>query len=94
MKKSLCLLFILFIILSCEKKEFTSFKSYYQGLEKAKKENKPIFIHFTGFGCVGYNEFENDLIKNREILKNLCNNYISIELYVDDMRWVSLAGHF
>lgn len=48
------------------------------------KSKKPIFLHFTCYGCVGYNELYNDLITSREILNILNEEFVTIELYIDD----------
>ena len=61
-------------------------KNYLKGLELSAKTNKPIFIHFTCFGCFGYNEFEYDLITSKEIQETLNEEFITIQLYVDDKR--------
>lgn len=82
--RSLLLLSLMITVLGCEKPTFTPYESYPMGLAKALEENKPIFIHFTCFGCVGNNEFYNDLIVDQAVEEKLINDYITIELYTDD----------
>ena len=56
-------------------------QNYLKGLELSAKMNKPIFLHFTGFACMAYNEFEKDLITSKEILKTLNDEFITCLLY-------------
>jgi thiol:disulfide interchange protein DsbD len=62
----------------------TGFFDYKEGLEYAKKVNKPIFIDFTGHGCVNCREMEENVWSNPQVLKRLQNDYVVIALYVDD----------
>jgi thiol:disulfide interchange protein DsbD len=57
---------------------------YKQALECAKKLNKPIFIDFTGHGCVNCREMEANVWSDPQVLKKLRENYIVTALYVDD----------
>jgi thiol:disulfide interchange protein DsbD len=60
------------------------FFDYKQGLAYAKKVNKPIFIDFTGHGCVNCREMEARVWSNPQVLNTLANEYVVIALYVDD----------
>ncbi len=62
----------------------TGYFDYQQGLECAKAEKKPIFIDFTGHGCVNCREMEASVWSNPKVLKLLREKYIIIALYVDD----------
>jgi len=57
---------------------------YDQALKCAKEQNKPLFIDFTGHGCVNCREMEARVWSNTEVLKRLKNNFIVVSLYVDD----------
>jgi thiol:disulfide interchange protein len=57
---------------------------YKQALACSKKLNKPIFIDFTGHGCVNCREMEARVWAAPEVLKRLRENYIVTALYVDD----------
>jgi thiol:disulfide interchange protein DsbD len=57
---------------------------YEQGLACAKKLNKPIYIDFTGHGCVNCREMEANVWSDPKVLQMLKNDYIVISLYVDD----------
>jgi len=55
-----------------------------QGLACAKAQNKPIFIDFTGHGCVNCREMEANVWSDARVQKILREDYIIIALYVDD----------
>jgi thiol:disulfide interchange protein DsbD len=57
-----------------------------QALACAKEQNKPIFIDFTGHGCVNCREMEANVWSDPKVLKVLRNEYIVVALYVDDKR--------
>ncbi len=57
---------------------------YEQGLECAKKLDKPIYVDFTGHGCVNCREMEANVWSDPRVLKLLKEEYIVISLYVDD----------
>lgn len=60
------------------------FFDYKEGMAYAKKENKPVFIDFTGHGCVNCREMEARVWADNEVLKRLRDKYVVIALYVDD----------
>lgn len=57
---------------------------YEQALKCAKKKNKPIFIDFTGHGCVNCREMESAVWSDPKVLKRLRGDYVIAALYVDD----------
>ncbi len=57
---------------------------YEQALACAKALNKPIFIDFTGHGCVNCREMEARVWSEPEVLKRLNNDFVMLALYVDD----------
>ncbi|APU70114.1 Cytochrome c-type biogenesis protein DsbD, protein-disulfide reductase [Christiangramia flava JLT2011] len=57
---------------------------YDQALECAQKQNKPIFIDFTGHGCVNCREMEATVWSDPRVLKRLKNDYVVVALYVDE----------
>ncbi len=57
---------------------------YEQALACAKKQNKPIFIDFTGHGCVNCREMEARVWSDPAVLARLKEQFIVIALYVDD----------
>lgn len=78
----------------CEKPKYSDFlhlphglKGYFdydQALQCAKKQNKPIFIDFTGHGCVNCRQMEANVWSDARVLKKLSENFIITALYVDD----------
>ena len=60
------------------------FYDYEQALECSKKQNKPVFVDFTGHGCVNCREMEANVWSDPEVLKMLRNDFIVVALYVDD----------
>lgn len=60
----------------------------YFDLEQAKRcaaeQGKPIFIDFTGHGCVNCREMEANVWSHPEVLRRLQENYVIAALYVDD----------
>jgi len=57
---------------------------YRQALECARKQNKPLFIDFTGHGCTNCREMEAVVWSEPEVLKRLKNDFVVVALYVDD----------
>lgn len=55
-----------------------------QALACAKEQNKPIFIDFTGHGCVNCREMEQRVWSDPAVLKRLSENFVLVALYVDD----------
>ena len=59
---------------------------YQQGIAAAKKLNKPVFIDFTGHGCVNCRQMEATVWSDPRVLKILKDDYVIIALYVDDKK--------
>ena len=57
--------------------------------EYAAKQDKPIFIDFTGHGCVNCREMEARVWSDERVLDHLRNNYVVTALYVDDKKVVA-----
>lgn len=57
---------------------------YEQGLACARAQNKPLFIDFTGHGCVNCREMEATVWSDARVLDRLKNNFVVVALYVDD----------
>lgn len=60
----------------------------YFDIEEAKAEaersNKPLFIDFTGHGCVNCREMEARVWSNKEVQRILREKYVVVALYTDD----------
>jgi thiol:disulfide interchange protein DsbD len=59
---------------------------YEEALACAKSLKKPVFIDFTGHGCVNCRKMEEKVWSNPEVLKILKNDYVVVSLYVDDKK--------
>jgi len=59
---------------------------YEEALACAKAQKKPLFIDFTGHGCVNCRKMEEKVWSNPEVLKILKNDYVVVSLYVDDKK--------
>jgi thiol:disulfide interchange protein len=57
---------------------------YDQALACAREQNKPLFIDFTGHGCVNCREMEANVWSDPEVLKRLKEDFVVVALYVDD----------
>ncbi len=57
---------------------------YEQAIRVAQKINKPVFVDFTGHGCVNCREMEANVWSDPRVLKMLKNDYVVVALYVDD----------
>jgi len=64
--------------------QLNGFYDYKEALAYSKKVNKPIFIDFTGHGCVNCREMEANVWSDPTVLKRLQENYVMLALYVDD----------
>lgn len=60
------------------------FFDYCQALEYSKIVNKPVFIDFTGHGCVNCRKMEANVWSNPEVLKLLNDDYVVVALYADE----------
>lgn len=57
---------------------------YKQAVACAKAKNLPLFIDFTGHGCVNCRKMEANVWSDPQVLKRLKENYVVVALYVDD----------
>lgn len=64
----------------------------------AARVGKPLFIDFTGHGCVNCREMESRVWSDPEVLEILRNDYVIVALYSDDKKqlpeneWVTTDG--
>ena len=61
------------------------FNDYDEGLAYARQTGKPVIIDFTGYGCVNCRKMEAFVLANDSV-KSRLQNYVFIELFVDDKR--------
>lgn len=55
-----------------------------EAMAESKRVNKPIFIDFTGHGCVNCREMEARVWSDPAVLRRLQNDFVIVALYVDD----------
>ena len=62
------------------------YHDYDEGLAVAKRENKPILLDFTGYGCVNCRRMEDNVWSEKDINDIITGEYVLISLYVDDRK--------
>ena len=62
------------------------YKDFAEAQEVARKQNKPIFIDFTGHGCVNCRKMEDKVWGEDEILPLIRDEYVLVSLYVDERK--------
>lgn len=60
------------------------FFDYEEGMAYAKKVNKPVMIDFTGHACVNCRKMEANVWPDKAVYSRLSNDFVIIQLYVDD----------
>jgi thiol:disulfide interchange protein len=62
----------------------TVYLDYDVALAKAKAENKPLMIDFTGWACVNCRKMEENVWITPDVYKELHDHYVIASLYVDE----------
>lgn len=62
------------------------FFDYQEALEYARKVNKPLFVDYTGHGCVNCREMEARVWSDPQVLNRLRNDFVIVALYSDDKK--------
>ena len=62
------------------------FKDYYEAVEYAKEVKKPLFVDFTGYGCVNCRKTEEHIWVDDAVWTRLKNDFVMVSLYVDDRK--------
>jgi thiol:disulfide interchange protein DsbD len=57
---------------------------YNQALQVSKELKKPVLIDFTGWNCANCRKMEVDVWSNPEVRKRMQNDFVLLELYVDE----------
>ena len=60
------------------------FTDYEQGMAAARQQGKPVFVDFTGFGCVNCRKMEAAVWTDPRVADRLTKDYVLISLFVDD----------
>ncbi|KLT64643.1 protein-disulfide reductase DsbD [Pedobacter sp. BMA] len=64
--------------------QIDGFFDYEEALAYAREVKKPLFLDFTGHGCVNCREMEARVWSDPRVLKKLKEDYIVVSLYTDD----------
>lgn len=67
---------------------------YEEGLKKARTENKPILLDFTGYACTNCRRMEENVWSQTEVNDIMREKYIVVSLYVDDKSKLPSAKQF
>jgi thiol:disulfide interchange protein len=62
------------------------FHDLQEGMAYAQKNDKPVFLDFTGYACVNCRKMEEHVWPQEQVLSKLKNDYVVISLYVDDKK--------
>lgn len=60
------------------------FFDFQQGLDYAKKHNKPLFVDFTGESCTNCRKMEDGVWIDEDVISLLKNEFVVVSLYYDD----------
>lgn len=71
--------------------KLNAYFDYKEGIEQAKKLNKPVLIDFTGHACVNCRKMEANVWPDQEVYKMISQDYVLIQLYVDDKSELAAA---
>lgn len=67
---------------------------YDEGMAYAKQVGRPVMIDFTGHACVNCRKMEADVWSTKQVLGIISNDYVLIQLYVDDKTDLPQAEHY
>ncbi len=70
------------------------FFDYEEALAYAREVKKPLFLDFTGHGCVNCREMEARVWSDPRVLKRLKEDYVVVSLYTDDKTDLPVAEQF
>ncbi len=65
---------------------FKEYDDYDKGMEAAQREGKPVFLDFSGYGCVNCRKMEGAVLDNENVRTLIEDNFVVIKLMVDEKR--------
>lgn len=68
---------------------YEEFDDYDEGMAYAKQQGKPVFVDFTGYGCVNCRKMEMAVFDTPDVRDILEKDYVIIRLYVDEKKPLS-----
>ena len=78
--------------------ELSEYDDYDKGMEAAARSGKPIFVDFSGYGCVNCRKMDGAVLDKDEVKSLISKEFVTIKLMVDDKtkldqpRWVDDNG--
>jgi len=67
---------------------------YEQALQVSKELKKPVLIDFTGWNCPNCRKMENNVWSNAEVKKRMQNDFVLLELYVDEKKDLATSEQY
>ena len=64
--------------------QIETFKDYEEGMAYARKVGKPVFLDFTGHGCVNCRKMEAAVWEDAVVKEKMQEDFVVISLYVDE----------
>lgn len=65
---------------------FKEYDDYEEGMKAAAAEGKPVFIDFSGYGCVNCRKMEGAVLDNPDVRTMIEDNFVVIKLMVDEKK--------
>jgi thiol:disulfide interchange protein DsbD len=65
-----------------------------QALQVSKELGKPVLIDFTGWNCPNCRKMENDVWSDPQVFKRMQNDFVLLELYVDEKKDLPVAEQY
>ena len=69
-----------------ESGKFQEYDDFDKGMDAAKEAGKPVFLDFSGYGCVNCRKIEAAVFDNQRIRSLIEENFVMITLMADDKR--------
>jgi thiol:disulfide interchange protein DsbD len=57
---------------------------YAEGIKRARRENKPVMLDFTGWNCPNCRRMEENVWPRKEVYDKIKDDYVLVSLYCDD----------
>ena len=64
--------------------EQVEYDDFDAGMKAAAEQGKPVFIDFSGYGCVNCRKMEGAVLDDAEVKKTIAEKFVTIKLMVDD----------
>ena len=64
--------------------ENTTYDDYDRAMEAAARLGKPVFVDFSGYGCVNCRKMEGAVLDRADMKQIISENFVTVQLMVDD----------